>query len=192
MLAEGQPPQARQAPLVPGPRWVRAATVHYGHRRSPTVAQGPEESQVAGLPAQTAGRMRAGDSDCGPEGHRTMRTVLMHRRSGPSTVNVAASPSAVRLGPELPLKLHEAPDPDAIRADVRLDVGGRLADGHQVYAKQLRAPLERRRDRPAHVGVVPGPHCHSLSNTRSRSSRECYLRRPDEPLGHIGGAEHRQ
>jgi hypothetical protein len=51
-----------------GPRWVRAATVHYGHRRSPAVANGSEESQVVGPAAQAAGRMQAGDSDCGSEG----------------------------------------------------------------------------------------------------------------------------
>jgi hypothetical protein len=54
-------------PLL-GPRWVRAATVPHGHQRSPTVVKGSEESQVAGRPAQVAGMMQAGDSDCGPEG----------------------------------------------------------------------------------------------------------------------------
>ena len=57
----------------------------------------------------------------------------------------------VRLGPELALQLHQAPDPGAIGTDVWLDVSGQLADGGQVDAEQLRAPLQRRRDRPAHV-----------------------------------------
>ncbi len=71
---------------------------------------------------------------------------------------MAASASLVGLGPELPLKLHEAPDPGAVGADIRLDLGGQLADGGQVDAEQLRAPLQRRRDRPAQVGLVPSPH----------------------------------
>jgi hypothetical protein len=53
------------------PRWVRAATVHYGHPRSPTATNGSQESQAADRPAQAAGRMQmgqVGDSDCGPEG----------------------------------------------------------------------------------------------------------------------------
>jgi hypothetical protein len=51
-----------------GPRWVRAVTVEHGHERSPTVTDGSEKPQVAGLPAHAAGIMEACDSDCGPEG----------------------------------------------------------------------------------------------------------------------------
>jgi hypothetical protein len=51
-----------------GPRWVRAATVAPGHQRSPTVANGSDEPQVVELPAQAAGMLQVGDSDCGPEG----------------------------------------------------------------------------------------------------------------------------
>jgi hypothetical protein len=58
-----------------------------------------------------------------------------------SAVEVAAPAPAVRLGPELALKLHEAPDAGAVGADIRLDVGGQLADGGEVDAEQLRAPL---------------------------------------------------
>jgi hypothetical protein len=47
--------QAVQAPLPLGPCWVRAATVRYGHGRSPTVAHGSEEPQVARPSAQAAG-----------------------------------------------------------------------------------------------------------------------------------------
>jgi hypothetical protein len=43
-----------------------------------------------------------------------------------STVEVAAASPPVDLGPELALQLHEAPDPGAVRADVGLDVAGRL------------------------------------------------------------------
>jgi hypothetical protein len=67
-------------------------------------------------------------------------------------VEVAAPAPAVGLGPELPLKLHQAPDPAAIGADVRLDRFRQFADDGQVDAEQLRAPLQRRRDRPAQVG----------------------------------------
>jgi hypothetical protein len=77
---------------------------------------------------------------------------------GLSAVGVATPAPAIGLGPELPLKLHEAPDPGAVGADVRLDLSGQLADGGQVDAEQFRAPLQRRRDRPAQVWVMPGPH----------------------------------
>jgi hypothetical protein len=59
----------------------------------------------------------------------------MHRWLGSSAVEVAASAPAVRLGSELPLQLHEAPDFRAVHADVGLDVGGQLLDGGQVDAK---------------------------------------------------------
>ena len=96
---------------------------------------------------------------------------------GPSAVEVAAPAPAVRLGPELPLQLHQAPDPGAVGAEVGLDLGGQLADGGQVDAEQLRAPLQRRRDRPAQVRVVPSPHRTRVSNTSSRMDRErCVVR----------------
>jgi hypothetical protein len=95
----------------------------------------------------------------------------------PSAIEVTAPAPAVRLGPELPLQLHQAPDPGAIGAEVRLDVGGQPADGGQVDAEQLRAPLQRRRDRPAQVRVVPGPHRIRLSNTSSRVDQQrCVVR----------------
>jgi hypothetical protein len=50
----------------------------------------------------------------------------MRRRTGPSAIQVAASAPAVRLGLELALKLHQAPDPRAVGTDVRLDVDGQL------------------------------------------------------------------
>ena len=71
-----------------------------------------------------------------------------------STVEVAASPPAVGLWAEQAFQLHQAPDSDAVGADVGLDVGGRLIDGGQVDAEPLRAPLQRRRDRPAQVRVL--------------------------------------
>jgi len=101
-----------------------------------------------------------------------------------STVEVAASPPAVRLGPELAFQLHQAPDPGAVGAEVRLDVGGRLLDGGQVDAEQLRAPLQRCRDRPAQVRVVPGPHRIRISNTGSGGDRErCVVRQGNASLG---------
>jgi hypothetical protein len=68
-----------------------------------------------------------------------------------SAVEVAAAAPAVGRRSELPLQLHEAPDPGAVGAEVRLDVGGELADGGQVGAEQLGAPLQQRRDRPVQV-----------------------------------------
>jgi hypothetical protein len=61
----------------------------------------------------------------------------------PSTVEVAASPPAVRLGSELAFQLHQAPDPGAVGAEVGLDADGQVVDGGEVDAEQLRAPLQR-------------------------------------------------
>jgi hypothetical protein len=58
-----------------GPRWVRVTTVEHGHERSPTVAHGLEEPQVAGPSAHAAGRTQTGDSDCGPEGQAWRRAA---------------------------------------------------------------------------------------------------------------------
>jgi hypothetical protein len=88
----------------------------------------------------------------------------MRRRPRSVDGRCSLPPPAVRLGPELPLKLCEAPDSGAVRAEVGLDVGGRLIDGGQVDAEQLCAPLQRRCDRPAQVWVVPSPHRDSLAN----------------------------
>jgi hypothetical protein len=104
--------------------------------------------------------------------------VLLPRSSA---VEVAAAPPPVRLGPELALQLHQAPDPGAIGTDVWLDVGGQLADGGQVDAEQLRAPLQRRCDRPAQVQVVPGPHRSRLSNRCSSGDRQRCVVRQDSP-----------
>jgi len=52
-----------------------------------------------------------------------------------SAVEVAAAAPAVRLGPQLPLKLHDAPDLGAVDAEVWLNRGGQLADGSQVDAE---------------------------------------------------------
>jgi hypothetical protein len=95
-----------------------------------------------------------------------------------STVEIAASPPAVRPWPELAFQLHQAPDPGAVGTEVGLDVGGRRAGGSQVDAKQLRTPLQRRRDRPVQIRVVPGPHPTRLSNACSIIYRQrCVVRR---------------
>jgi hypothetical protein len=113
-----------------------------------------------------------------------------------STVEVAASPPAVRLGPELAFQLHQAPDPGAVGAEVGLNVGGRRTDGGQVDAEQLSAPLQRRRDRPAQVRVVPGPHAkQGIEHKFGRESRT--LRSPmvgplTTCVGRAGAADHRK
>jgi hypothetical protein len=108
---------------------------------------------------------------------RTVTTVMLLYVLLPlsSTVEVASSPLTVCLGPELAFQLHQAPDPRAVGAEVGLDVGGRLTDGGQVDAEQLRAPLQRRRDRPAQVEAVPGPHRTRLSNTSSKLDQQRYV-----------------
>jgi hypothetical protein len=55
--------------------------------------------------------------------------LRLQPRIGPSTVDIAAAPSAVRPRAELPLKLHQAPDPGVVGADVRFDLGGQFTDG---------------------------------------------------------------
>ena len=78
-------------------------------------------------------------SGCGPSwGDRAPspdRWGLCVGGRDPSTVEVAAPSPAVGLGPELPFKLHQAPDPRAVGAEVGLDLGGRLAEAGQVDAE---------------------------------------------------------
>jgi hypothetical protein len=95
----------------------------------------------------------------------------------PSAVEVTAPPSAEALRPELPLQQHQAPYLGAVRANVRFDAGGQLADGGQVNVKHLRAPLQRRRDRPAHLRVVPGPHRSRLTEQAFEIQSGCSRRR---------------
>jgi hypothetical protein len=107
----------------------------------------------------------------------------------PSTVEVAAPPSAVGLGPELAFQLHEAPDPGAIGTDVWLDLRGRFAQAGQVDAEQRRAPFQRRRDRPSQARVVPGPHRPRLSNTSSKPNPQSCVPRERSRSGCMGRAE---
>jgi len=79
---------------------------------------------------------------------------------GAAAADVAAPDPAERLRPELALQLHEAPHLGAVHPEVRLDAGGRPADDGQVDVEQLRAPLQRRRDRPVEGGVVSFPGSH--------------------------------
>jgi hypothetical protein len=112
--------------------------------------------------------------------------VLLPRSS---TVKVAASPPAVRLGPELTLQLHQAPHLGAVGTEVGLDVGGRRTDSRQVDAEQLCAPLQRRRDRPAQLRVVPSPHPAGY-RTGVRDPSAMLPTATGRTLGHIGGTEH--
>src|SRR5215207_9572535 len=98
--------------------------------------------------------------------------LLAINSRGPSAVEVAASPPTVRLWPELAFQLHQAPNLGAVGAQVGLDVGGRLTNRCQVDAEQLGALVQRRRDRPAQVRVLPSPHPTRVSNTGSKSDRE--------------------
>lgn len=59
-----------------------------------------------------------------------------------SALEVAAPAPAIRLGSELALKLHEAPDVGAVGAEIRLDLGGQLADGGQVDARERGGPWQ--------------------------------------------------
>ena len=106
----------------------------------------------------------------------------------PSPVEVAAPARAVRLRPELPLQLHQAPDLGAVRATIGLDAFSEFADGGQVDAEQLRASLQRRCYRPAQIRVVPGPHRSRVSNTSSRANRERCVARQGPLTAWVGRA----
>ena len=106
----------------------------------------------------------------------------------PSPVEVAAPARAVRLRPELPLQLHQAPDLGAVRATIWLDAFSEFADGGQVDAEQLRASLQRRCYRPAQIRVVPGPHRSRVSNTSSRANRERCVARQGPLTAWVGRA----
>jgi hypothetical protein len=87
--------QAVQAPLRLGPRWVRATTVEHGHGRSPTVAHGSEEPQVAGPLAQAAWMMQTRGSDGGPEGRSS--SLLGYPTAARATRRRDAAEVAVRV-----------------------------------------------------------------------------------------------
>jgi hypothetical protein len=92
--------------------------------------------------------------------------------------------AAVRLGPELALKLHEAPDLGAVHADVGLNVGGRLLDGGQLDVEQLRAP------RSAGPGSCQVPTMAAYRTyVLNRIGNPAY--HDQRIVGGIGGTEHR-
>jgi hypothetical protein len=107
---------------------------------------GPCHNGRAGAWAVTNGRLRfGGAAGRGPFGSsswenaderfglwsRRSSTVVLNRANTPglSTVKVAAPAPAVRLGPELVLKLHQAPDLGAVGADVGPDCPGSARSG---------------------------------------------------------------
>jgi hypothetical protein len=163
-----------------------------GTQRTTTVTSTPPTSwssspdQQERIPRMCLIRMRSWGID---RARSPARCGLWVGGWDPSTVEVAAPPPAVGPGPELSLQLHQAPDPAAIGTDVRLDFGGRLAQAGQVDAEQLRAPLQRRRDRPSQARVVPGPHRPRLSNTSSKPYPESCVPREGSRSACMGRAE---
>jgi len=80
---------------------------------------------------------------------RGVDVVLLARSS---TVEVAASPPAVRRWPGPALQLHQALGRGAVRAEVGFDVSGHLTDGGEIDAEQFRtAPAA-----PRSAGPDPG------------------------------------
>ena len=165
------------APAARGRRGRRPAPPGLGSRAAAGGPAGTRSALDAARERRGIGRVAA--RTAGPRPVAGARARRRHRRRGrslargwrpaslsrgcaagpgPSAVKVAAPAPAVRRGLELALELHQAPDLSAVGTDVRLDVGGQLADGDQVDAEQLRALLQRRRDRPGQVGLVPSPH----------------------------------
>ena len=80
--------------------------------------------------------------------------VLLPRSS---TVEVAAGAPAVLLGAQLTLQLRQAPDPGAVGAEVGLHLGGESWTVARSTPSSWAHCLQRGRDRPAHVHVVPMP-----------------------------------
>jgi hypothetical protein len=116
-----------------GPHWVLVRTDAHGRGRSPAVAEGSEESQVAAGPAQAAGRMRAGDSDCGPKGGvRVPSVTLDHFGSSP-----AVSPLLVGVVDHLYLQVGV--DPDDLAAESSTACSGSRAATVAGY-QTLRSP----------------------------------------------------
>jgi hypothetical protein len=94
-----------------------------GQRKQPTCGRAPRHLKVASY--GVLGWW------CGPLRFLELPIILVGPMLGcmcllvrSSTVEVAASPPAVRLGPELAFQLHQAPDPGAVNADIRLYFGG--------------------------------------------------------------------
>jgi hypothetical protein len=157
VLAAGRPGSGRpggrrgRRPAPPGPGSRAAAGGPAGTQSALDAAR--ERRGIGRVAATTAGPRPGAGARTRRRRRRRGRSLARGgcppRRSGPgcvggpgpSAVKVAASAAAVRLGLELALKLHQAPDLGAVSTDVRLDVGGQLADGGQVDAEQLRAPL---------------------------------------------------
>jgi hypothetical protein len=167
-----------RSPIVP-----LSLVVERGDSMMPTIGVKASISADALEPAESSRTVR-------PSGG----SKAMFRQWVPSPVEVAAPARAVGLWPELSLQLHQAPDLGAVRATIGLDAFGEFVDGGQVDAEQLRASLQRRCDRLAHVQVVPSPHRASISNTSSRVDRDrCVARRGRaEPwVGRAGAATRR-
>jgi hypothetical protein len=173
---------------VPGPRLVHMPSEPSGSQRSPAVHRSPS-SQVPSWGNEPGGRTlirtrsSLGDGAPSPD-----LCGLWVGGRDPSTFEVAAPSPTVGLGPELSLKLRQAPDPGAVGAEVGLDLGRGLAEADQVDAEQLRAPFQRRCDRPSQARVVPSPHRPRLSNTSSRPNPESCVPRQEPYLGRRGRA----
>src|SRR6266511_2632126 len=163
---QGSPAAELDATLPPqggGASWAWAAC-----------AQRPSNATTTTM-SSAAPRMRGSTTFLLDKMRRSAGTPTMNDRtpSNASSSRVAPAsasrpagtpPGDVAAGPALPLELHQAPDLDAVRADVGLDVGGHATNGGQVDAEDLRAPVEGGGDRPVAIGVVafPGSHRSSL------------------------------
>jgi hypothetical protein len=79
--------------FVLGPRWVRAPAVAHGPQRSLAVSNGSDEPQVIGPSAHAAESMRAGDSDCGPEGRRLGLALYVRRLATRAPTHASPSTS---------------------------------------------------------------------------------------------------
>ena len=110
--------------------WSTFGPQAIGAERFATVSSGLHSfEQVAGAILGKQARVQNPDRDALLPGRSCAFTCGL-RVGGRdlSTVEVAAPSPAVGLGPELSLKLGQAPDPGAVGAQVGLDVGCGLAE----------------------------------------------------------------
>jgi hypothetical protein len=104
----------------------------------------------------------------GPRGrHRTSRVPLRRSLDGwsggrwASAGEVAAADPAVGVRAEVPLELHQAPDPGPVDPQIGLDVDGRLLEDDQIYTKQLGTASQGSSDRASQGRVVRFPSGHA-------------------------------
>ena len=105
------------------------------------------------VPGRVSTRRNGAQMTHNPEAPRGTPDWLWVGRWGLSAVKVTAPSPAVRLGSKLPLKLHEAPDPGAVGAEVGFDRCGQRCGR---WPARHRAAPRTGRAAPRSAGPAPG------------------------------------